>query len=118
MIDAADVVIAWEDDDRGRVDIVVVAEVSKLPSLADLENVRGASVDGDWLKSPSATPRRSSCTWPRPASGIKGSSSTPFPASRTLPNAAGRATSTRLRCASAVATDVHVHVPNEHSREK
>lgn len=56
MIDAEDVVIAWENDDRGRVDIVVVAEVSKLISLSDLENVRGAAVDGDWLKSPSATP--------------------------------------------------------------
>ena len=56
MICAQDAVIAWHDDRRGRTKLVAVADSRHLPGLRGADNLRGADVDGDWLKAPAATP--------------------------------------------------------------
>lgn len=53
---AHDAVIAWEEDDRGRVDTVIVAHSRNLEGMRELENLSGATIDGDWLLLPPATP--------------------------------------------------------------
>lgn len=49
-------VIAWSDDKYGKVELVAVESRKHLPGLRGAENLRGADVNGDWLKAPAATP--------------------------------------------------------------
>ncbi|MCW5736330.1 MAG: hypothetical protein KIS73_19535 [Enhydrobacter sp.] len=53
---AAETVIAWCDDSKGKAELVSVEHKKHLRSLQGASNLRGADVDGDWMKVPAATP--------------------------------------------------------------